>query len=162
MGSAKHPAGIRRLARIAATGFGVGRMPFAPGTFGTLLAIPVYLLTQAWEPGIYVLLVAIMFGIGVWFCRIAVADMGDPDPSAVVWDEVVGYLVTMFLAPADWIWIVLGFVLFRLFDIWKPFPIRYLERRLGGGWGVMVDDVLAGVYAWSVLQVLVWMVAARH
>jgi phosphatidylglycerophosphatase A len=68
----------------------------------------------------------------------------------------------MFLAPAGWVWVVAGFVLFRLFDIWKPFPIRHFERRLSGGWGVMVDDVLAGVYAWSALQLLVWTVAARQ
>jgi phosphatidylglycerophosphatase A len=161
MGDSKHSVVMRRLARFAATGFGVGRIPVAPGTFGTLLAIPVYLMTLAWGSGMYVLLVAVMFVAGVWFCRVAVADLADPDPSAVVWDEIVGYLVTMFLAPPGWVWLVVGFVLFRLFDIWKPFPIRYLERRLGGGWGVMVDDVLAGIYAWSALQLLVWVVAAR-
>lgn len=155
-------AAMRRLARWAATGFGVGRMPVAPGTFGTLLAIPIYLATLSWPPGAYVVLVAVMFAAGVWICRVAVADMGDPDPSAVVWDEIVGYLVAMCLAPAGWGWVVTGFVLFRLFDIWKPFPIRHLERRLAGGWGVMVDDVLAGAYAWSVLQLLAWAVATQR
>jgi phosphatidylglycerophosphatase A len=148
----------RRLARWAAIGFGAGRAPFAPGTFGTLLAVPLYLAVQSWSPAAYAALVAALFGAGVWFCHMAAQDMGEPDPSAVVWDEVVGYLVAMFQAPAGWPWIVGGFLLFRLFDIWKPFPIRRLERRLPGGWGVMVDDVLAGVYAGLVLHGAAWLV----
>jgi phosphatidylglycerophosphatase A len=91
---------------------------------------------------------------------VAVEDLADPDPSAVVWDEIVGYLATMFLAPTGWAWVVVGFALFRLFDIWKPFPIRHFERRLGGGWGVMVDDVLASIYAWLALQLTAWVVGA--
>jgi phosphatidylglycerophosphatase A len=160
MGNSKHSAVIRRLARFAATGFGVGRMPIAPGTFGTLLAIPIYLATLAWPAGAYAILMAVMFAVGVWFCRVAVEDLADPDPSAVVWDEIVGYLATMFLAPTGWAWVVVGFALFRLFDIWKPFPIRHFERRLGGGWGVMVDDVLASIYAWLALQLTAWVVGA--
>jgi phosphatidylglycerophosphatase A len=151
---------IRRLARFAATGFGVGRMPVAPGTFGTLLAIPIYLVVLSWAPGAYALLVGVMFAVGVWFCRVAVEDLADPDPSAVVWDEIVGYLVTMYLAPVGWMWVVGGFALFRLFDIWKPLPIRQIERRLAGGWGVMVDDVMAAVYACAVLQLTAWVVGA--
>ncbi len=156
MGSARHPAAIRRLAHFAATGFGVGRVPVAPGTFGTLLAVPLYLTVQSWPPAAYAALVAALFAAGVWLCQVAAQDLGQPDPSAVVWDEVVGYLVAMFQAPSGWPWIVGGFLLFRLFDIWKPFPIRRLERRLPGGWGVMLDDVLAGVYAGLVLHAAAW------
>lgn len=160
MGNSTHSALMRRIARFAATGFGIGRMPIAPGTFGTLLAIPVYLVALSWPPGAYALLVAVMFAVGVWLCRVAVEDLSDPDPSAVVWDEIVGYLVTMYQAPVGWVWVVAGFALFRLFDIWKPFPIRQIERRLPGGWGVMVDDVMAAAYACAVLQLTAWIIGA--
>ena len=80
------------------------------------------------------------------------------DHPGIVWDEIVGYLITMFLAPAGWAWMALGFVLFRLFDIWKPFPIRQIERRIQGGFGNMLDDALAAICAWAVLQMLARMV----
>lgn len=144
-----------RVATWIATGFGVGRAPVAPGTFGTLLGIPFYLLLNNLSPALYALVVALLFVWGAWICEIAEGQLGQRDHQSIVWDEVVGFLVTMFLAPHDWRWIVIGFLLFRAFDIWKPYPIRALEH-LRGGFGVMADDALAGIYGCVILQTLVW------
>ena len=144
---------VRRLIHFFASGFGAGRAPVAPGTFGTLVAVPIYLLlTTAVGTYLYALVVLALFGFGVWLCRETERDLGTHDAPQIVWDEIVGYLVTMWLAPRGWGWVVLGFFLFRLFDIWKPFPIRALERRIPGGFGIMFDDVLAGLYALGVMQ----------
>jgi len=143
------------LIHFAALGFGAGKVPVAPGTFGTLVAVPIYLSLR--ETGIvaYALTVAAMFVAGVWLCDVTERDLEAHDAPSIVWDEIVGYLVTMFAAPVGWIWVVAGFALFRLFDIAKPFPIRVADRRVRGGFGVMLDDLLAGVYAWIVLNVAV-------
>ncbi len=148
----------RRFVHFLAFGFGSGRSPVAPGTFGTLVGIPAYLLLQPLAIYIYVAVVAAMFGVGVWLCHVTEQDLGTHDHSGIVWDEIVGYLITMFMAPAGWEWVVLGFLLFRLFDIWKPFPIRQIERRIQGGFGNMLDDALAALYAWVVLQAVVRLV----
>jgi len=145
----------RRVVHFLAFGFGSGKAPVAPGTFGTLVGIPAYLLLQPFATYIYVAVVAAMFGVGVWICHVTERDMGVHDHPGIVWDEIVGYLITMFLAPAGWAWMALGFVLFRLFDIWKPFPIRQIERRIQGGFGNMLDDALAAVCAWAALQAVV-------
>jgi phosphatidylglycerophosphatase A len=137
----------RRFIHFLAFGFGAGCVPLAPGTFGTLVAIPIYLLLREAGPVAYATVVLAMFGFGVWCCGVTERDFERQDMSAIVWDEIVGYLVAMFMAPAGWEYVVIGFVLFRVFDIWKPFPIRALERRVPGGLGVMLDDVLAGAYA---------------
>ncbi len=144
--------GMRKLARFLALGFGSGKAPFAPGTFGTLTAIPIYLLLRELTPLLYALVVVAMFVLGVWVCQVTEQDIGEHDHASIVWDEIVGYLITMFMAPVGWVWIVAGFLLFRLFDIWKPFPIRALERRIQGGLGNMLDDVLAAVYALVCIQ----------
>jgi len=148
----------RSIVHFLAFGFGAGKAPAAPGTFGTLVGIPAYLLLQPLTIHIYVAVVAGMFAFGVWLCHVTERDLGVHDHPGIVWDEIVGYLITMFLAPTGWIWLVVGFVLFRLFDIWKPFPIRQIERRIQGGFGNMLDDALAAVYAWLVLQAVVRLV----
>lgn len=140
-----------------AFGLGSGAAPYAPGTFGTLAAIPLYLLLihfLNWP--LYAVVVVVMFLLGIWICNRTERDIGAHDHSGIVWDEFVGFLVTMFYAPAGWLWIVVGFLLFRLFDIWKPFPVRQLERRYRNGFGIMVDDLVAGVYAALVLQAAVY------
>ena len=144
---------VRKIARFLALGFGSGKAPFAPGTFGTLVAIPIYFLLRELAPLTYALIVIAMFALGVWICQITEQDLGEHDHSSIVWDEIVGYLITMFMAPAGWIWIAAGFFLFRLFDIWKPFPIRALQRRIRGGFGNMLDDVLAALYALAFIQI---------
>jgi phosphatidylglycerophosphatase A len=156
--TAKLP-GWRRLVHFLAFGFGAGYLPKAPGTFGTLVAIPLYLLMQPLAGWLYAAIVLALFGAGVWICAQTERDLGVHDHPGIVWDEIVGFLITMFLAPSGWVWIVLGFLLFRIFDIWKPWPIRQIERRIRGGLGNMLDDALAAVYAFVVLQGVVWIVA---
>ncbi len=147
----------RRLIHFAAFGFGAGKVPVAPGTFGTLVAVPIYLLLRETNAAIYVSAVLAMFALGVWLCGVTERDFGKQDMPEIVWDEIVGYLITMFAAPRSWEWVVAGFLLFRLFDIAKPFPIRQLERRVPGGLGIILDDVLAGIYALLVLQVAIFL-----
>jgi phosphatidylglycerophosphatase A len=139
-----------------AFGFGAGLMPRAPGTWGTLAAIPLYLLISnlAWE---YYLFITIMaFFLGVFVCHRVSSEMGIHDYGGIVWDEVVGYFLTMFMVPVHPAWMIIGFCLFRLFDIWKPQPIRYIDRRVKGGLGIMLDDVLAAIPAWIILQLIIW------
>jgi phosphatidylglycerophosphatase A len=140
-----------------AFGLGSGTAPYAPGTFGTAAAIPLYLLMVHWlQWPAYIVAVLALFGFGVWLCERTERDIGVHDHSGIVWDEFVGYFVTMAFVPLAWYWVIAGFFLFRLFDVWKPFPVRQAERRFGGGFGNMVDDLLAGVYANLALQLLVW------
>jgi phosphatidylglycerophosphatase A len=117
-----------------AFGLGAGTVPVAPGTFGT-------------------------FVLGVWLCGRTARELGVHDHPGIVWDEIVGFLVTMTAAPAGWLWIVTGFVAFRFFDILKPWPIHRLDRQLGGGIGIMLDDVVAGIYGALVLRLVHWLFA---
>lgn len=137
---------------FAAFGFGSGCSPKAPGTAGTLMAVPIYLLMQYLSLDIYALLLLVAFIVGVWFCSKASKALGVHDHGGIVWDEFVGFWITMLAAPQGLLWVVYGFLLFRLFDIWKPQPIKFVDRHVHGGFGIMLDDVLAGIYAWLVLQ----------
>lgn len=137
-----------------AFGFGSGLSPKAPGTVGTLAAIPLYLLLAPLPLGWYLLAVLLVAVLGVWLCGESSRRLGVHDHGGIVWDEFAGFLLTMSAAPQGWWWIVLGFALFRLFDIWKPWPVRIADRNVHGGLGIMLDDLLAGVYAWLVLQLL--------
>lgn len=149
------PAGLwRRPIHLLAFGFGAGTAPVAPGTFGTLLGIPLYLLMQSWSLPVYVAACAVLFGFGVIICHITARDLKVHDHAGIVFDEIVGYLVTMIAAPTGWLWVGLGFLLFRLFDIWKPWPIRSADRRISGGFGIMFDDLLAAVYAGVMLWII--------
>jgi phosphatidylglycerophosphatase A len=148
---------LRRLAHFLAFGFGAGKAPVAPGTFGTLVGIAAYLLLQPLSALSYAVTVLALFALGVWLCQVTEQDLKVHDHPGIVWDEIVGYLITMFMAPAGWAWIAVGFLLFRLFDIWKPFPIRQLERRIQGGFGNMLDDALAGLYSLAALQAIVYL-----
>lgn len=139
-----------------ALGFGSGCIPRAPGTMGTIIAIPVYLIIQPLAWPYQLLLVVLLFTAGVWICGYTARALNVPDHPAIVWDEIVGYLVTMLWAPPGWAWVLLGFCLFRLFDIWKPWPIRVLDRRLKGGAGIMLDDVLAGIFSLTILQLIAY------
>ena len=153
------PAAIwRHPLHVCALGFGVGAVPVAPGTFGTLLAVPLYFLMQPLALSWYLAIVAALFIFGVVCCHVTARNLGVHDHPAIVWDEIVGYLVTMTAAPRGWPWIVIGFVLFRFFDIAKPWPVRQVDHRIGGGIGIMLDDVVAALYSALVLQALaaVW------
>lgn len=146
----------RRLIHLLAYGFGAGYAPRAPGTFGTLVAVPLYLALREVDLTYYLATVAALFALGVWICGVTERDLGTDDAPGIVWDEIVGFLIAMIAAPAGWWWIVAGFALFRFFDIVKPFPIRLLDQRVPGGLGVMLDDALAGVYALALLQAAAW------
>jgi phosphatidylglycerophosphatase A len=137
-----------------AFGFGVGTIPFAPGTFGTLIAIPFYLLMQPLAPLAYLAITLLIIAASIWISAKATRDIGIEDHQGMCLDEIVGFIVTMFAVPAGWGWIAAGFVLFRLFDIWKPWPIRLVDRTVHGGFGIILDDVLAGIVSCLILQVL--------
>lgn len=145
------PSLLRDPGHLLALGFGSGLAPRAPGTFGTLAAIPVYLLCAQLPLLAYLLVIAATFVMGVYLCGRTARALGVHDHPGIVWDEVVGYLLTMAFAPPGWQWVVAGFVCFRLFDIWKPWPIRVLDRSVHGGLGIMLDDLLAGLVAGLVL-----------
>jgi phosphatidylglycerophosphatase A len=137
---------------LLAYGFGAGLAPKAPGTAGTLVAIPIYLLL--YQAGTWLYLGGLCFALaaGVFICGYTAAHIGTDDPQGVVWDEITGFLVTMLGLPLGWPWLLGGFLLFRLFDIWKPWPIGWLDRRIKGGAGIMLDDVVAGVFACTLLN----------
>ncbi|KTD31127.1 phosphatidylglycerophosphatase A [Legionella maceachernii] len=137
-------------------GFGSGLMPIAPGTWGSLAAVPLYLLLAGHSLWFYLLFTLAAFILGVWVCDKISRDLGEHDYSGIVWDEVVGYLLTMTMVPVGLIWMILGFLLFRLFDVWKPQPIGFVDERVKGGLGIMLDDLLAAVPAWLIMQLLVW------
>jgi phosphatidylglycerophosphatase A len=142
---------------LLAFGLGSGAVPKAPGTAGTLAAIPLYLLVAPLPGWAYLLLVAVMFLVGVWLCERTSRDLGVHDHGGIVWDEWVGFLFTLWLAPPGWGWLLTGFLLFRLFDILKPWPIGWLDRRVPGGLGIMLDDLVAGLFGFAVIQFLLFL-----
>lgn len=149
------PASVwRNPVHFLAFGLGSGAVPFAPGTFGTLAALVLYLLLPDMGNTTYLLFLLAGFAAGVWICGKTANDIGVHDHGGIVWDEFIGFWLTMFLAPPGLIWLVSGFVLFRLFDIVKPWPIGWVDRHVHGGFGIMIDDVLAGLMAMVCLQLL--------
>ncbi|WP_237055558.1 phosphatidylglycerophosphatase A family protein [Microbulbifer sediminum] len=143
---------LRSPTMLLAFGFGSGLAPKAPGTFGTLMALPFWWLLQHLPPAQYLAVVVVGAVVGCYLCGAASRALGVHDHGGIVWDEMVGYWLTMFLAPAGWGWALYGLVLFRLFDIAKPQPIGWVDRRVHGGVGIMLDDILAAGYAALVLQ----------
>jgi phosphatidylglycerophosphatase A len=137
-----------------AFGFGSGLARFAPGTFGTLVSIPFYLVLARLPASLYAITVAAAFALGVWISNVVSRDLRVHDHGGIVFDEFVGFWITMFLLPAEWPWILAGFAAFRLFDIWKPWPIRWCDRHIEGGFGIMFDDVVAGMFACASLHAL--------
>jgi phosphatidylglycerophosphatase A len=145
---------LRTPAGFLAFGFGAGLASRAPGTMGTLVAVPIAWLLKLLPPVWYGPAVLLLFLAGVYLCGAASAMLGRKDPGGIVWDEMVGFWLTVALVPVTWAWWLAAFALFRLFDILKPWPIRLAERRLGGGLGIMFDDVIAALYAMAVLALL--------
>jgi phosphatidylglycerophosphatase A len=143
----------RNPVHLLAFGFGSGLAPKAPGTAGTAVAVLIYLLLPAMPWPLYLAFLITVFSLGVWVCGKTAEDLGVHDHGGIVWDEFVGYWITMFMAPVGWVWVILGFVLFRLFDILKPWPVKWVDEQVKGGLGIMLDDVLAG--AMAVLYMLV-------
>jgi len=129
---------------FVALGFGAGLASVAPGTFGTLLALPMFWLLSPWLDAIsFLIVLGFMFLAGVWVCDRTGKDLGVPDHQAMVWDEVVAFLLVLFFTPPTPLWQALAFLLFRLFDVLKPGPIGYVDMRFRGGFGVMIDDLVA-------------------
>jgi phosphatidylglycerophosphatase A len=147
----KHPV------HFLALGCGSGCVPKLPGTAGTLVGVLFYLPLQTLFWPIYVGIVLLLFLMGIWLCGKTAKHLGVHDHPAIVWDEIVGYLVTMILVPSGWQWLVAGFALFRLFDIWKPWPIHWIDKKVKGGFGIMLDDVIAGIYALLILQIIAYL-----
>jgi len=135
-------------------GFGAGYAPKLPGTAGTVIGVVLYLPLQYLPWPWYLGLVILLFVAGIGLCGAAAADLGVHDHPGIVWDEIVGYLITMIAAPRGWAWMAMGFVLFRLFDIWKPWPVNVVDERMRDGLGIMVDDAVAGLYGWIILQII--------
>jgi phosphatidylglycerophosphatase A len=142
-----------------ACGFGSGLAPRAQGTFGSLAAILPWLLLRHLSLPLYLLVIVVGFLIGVWACDVAGNAVGVDDHRSLVWDEFIGQWIALLPAlVAPWWAVIVGFGLFRLFDVWKPWPIRWFDRHLKGGLGVMIDDVIAGVFAavvlWTILRLI--------
>jgi phosphatidylglycerophosphatase A len=149
-----NPRALRNWRHWLAFGLGSGLAKFAPGTLGTLVAIPLYLLLAQLPAWLYAVVVLAAFALGVWVCTTVSRDLGVHDHGGIVWDEFVGYWITMFMMPASWTWVLAGFALFRLFDIWKPWPIRWFDANVHGGLGIMLDDAVAAVAAGAVLHAI--------
>ncbi len=147
----------RRPHHWIAYGLGAGLSPWAPGTLGTVAAVPLYLLLEPLSAGAYLGVLLVLVLVGLWACDRTARELAQQDPGAIVWDEVLGFLVTMIAAPPGWIWILAGFVLFRAFDILKPWPIGPLDQRVHGGLGIILDDLVAGAMAWGLLQAAAWL-----
>lgn len=145
------PTELKDPVVFVAMGLGSGLSPIAPGTAGTLLTVPLVYFLQQQSFLIYVLVTLFVLATGSWICAYAAKKLKVHDHSGIVYDEVAGFLITMMLVPAGWYWMLAGFVLFRFFDAVKPWPISWLDKNIHGGFGIMVDDVLAGVISLSLL-----------
>jgi len=139
---------LKNPIHFLALGFGSGLAPKAPGTFGTLAAIPLILLLAPISLKWLAIIIVVMSIAGFYICGKAAKDAGVHDHGAIVWDEIVGLMITLFAFPLTWQTLLTGFVLFRFFDILKPWPISYLDKNCTGGFGIMIDDIVAGFAAW--------------
>jgi len=138
---------LRHPVHCLALGFGAGLAPKAPGTAGTLVAVVPALLLKSWPLAVQAAVVGVAFALGVWICGESARRLQAHDHPAIVWDEIVGFLAVSLVLPLELRWWAAGFVFFRFFDIVKPWPIRDLDHRLGGGIGIMLDDLVAAAFA---------------
>jgi len=145
----KHPV------HFCSLGFGSGLALKAPGTWGTVAAMPLAWLLAQLPIALHLGLIALAFIFGVWCCQQTADKLVMKDPSSIVWDEFVGLWITLVFVPWERAWPLLGFVVFRVFDIFKPWPIGYLDKKLSGGLGIMLDDVIAGLFACLTLQAII-------
>lgn len=154
-----HDVSLNRIALktptgLLAFGFGSGLSPFAPGTMGTIVAIPFAIALKNLDSFEFWLILAATFLLGVWLCGRVSTKLGVHDHGGIVWDEMVGYWLTVAFIPLQWQWLLAAFLLFRVFDIFKPWPIRQLDESVSGGFGIMIDDVLAAIYSMAVLALV--------
>ncbi len=148
------PRILREPVHLIAFGFGAGLSPYAPGTCGTLVGVLFVLLMASLSLPVQLALVTAAFLLGIYVCGESARRLGVHDHGGIVWDEVTGYAITMLAVPQEPVWLVAGFALFRFFDIVKPWPIREADHSLQGGLGIMLDDVLAGIFAGAILYVI--------
>ncbi len=134
-------------AHFFALGFGSGLAPKAPGTFGTLVGLPLFWLISSYALHIQLLIITALFLVGIYLCDVTGKALGVSDHGGIVWDEIVAIMLVLTVTPQHWAGWIVAFLLFRLFDIWKPFPIRQFDAKLKNGFGVMFDDLLAAIYA---------------
>ena len=137
-------------------GFGSGLAPKAPGTFGTLVGFSLFWLISGYTLGVQLIIIAALFIIGIYFCDKTGKALGVADHGAIVWDEIVAMMLVLAFTPNGIVYWLVAFLLFRLFDIWKPYPICYADAKLKNGFGVMLDDLLAAIYAILVMKFIVW------
>ena len=145
---------LRSPTLMLAFGFGSGLSPKAPGTMGTLAAIPLWWLLAQLPLASYLMVVLVSAIVGIYICGAAAKTLGVHDHGGIVWDEFVGFWIAMAALPVTWTSVILGFVLFRLFDILKPWPISWLDKKVSGGFGIMIDDVIAGLAAAAIISLL--------
>ena len=150
---------LSKPSHLLALGFGSGLARPAPGTWGTLAAVPFYLLMSGLPWFWYLAITLVACVVGVWACGSCADDVGVHDHSAIVWDEFAGFFITMALVPVTVTNVVLGFALFRFFDIVKPWPIRVLDQKVHGGLGIMLDDIVAGLFALASLHLVIYLIS---
>jgi len=141
-------------------GFGSGLASKAPGTFGTLVGFPLFWLIFNYSFGVQLIIITALFLLGVYFCDVAGKALGVADHGGIVWDEIVAMMLVLTVTPPYWLSWLVAFLLFRLFDIWKPFPIKQFDAKLKNGFGVMFDDLLAAIYAIISLKLILWAITA--
>ena len=151
---------LQRPAHFFALGFGTGLSKIAPGTLGTLVALPLFAILMQAPELVHYTTILVLFVLGIPLCEVAGKNLGVSDHGSIVWDEIVAMLLVLEFTPLAWQWWVVAFLLFRLFDIWKPFPIRQCDAKLKGGFGVMFDDLLAAIYAIITLKALQWLMTS--
>ena len=156
-GSKEHPPfrdlALKTPAGFIASGFGSGLSPVAPGTAGTVAAIPLALALVQLPFAGFIAFIVFAFALGVHVSDVTGRRLGQEDPGGIVWDEMVGFWIAIALIPVDWLWWLAAFFVFRAFDIFKPWPVNLADRRLHGGLGIMLDDVIAGFYTLAVLWI---------
>ncbi|MDI1310051.1 MAG: phosphatidylglycerophosphatase A [Methylotenera sp.] len=150
---------LQHPAHFFGLGFGSGLVPKAPGTLGTIVGLPLYFIIAPFSLVLQLSIISVLFLIGIYFCDVTGKALGVSDHGGIVWDEIVAMMLVLAFTPNQWQWWLVAFLLFRLFDIWKPFPIRQFDAKLKNGFGVMFDDLLAAVYAIISLQGLLWAIS---
>ena len=154
--AATPPSVWRNPIHFLSFGFGSGAIPIAPGTFGTLGGVLIYLVLPSMSAGLYILFLILAFLLGMWLCGKTSSDLGIHDHPGIVFDEFVGLWITYFMVPEGLQWLICGFCFFRVFDILKPWPIQWVDKNINGGLGIMLDDVLAGIIACLCIKGIAW------
>jgi phosphatidylglycerophosphatase A len=148
---------VSHPAHFFGLGFGSGLAPKAPGTFGTIVGLPLFWLISGYAFTTQLMIIAALFIIGIYFCDVTGKALGVVDHGGIVWDEIVAMMLVLAFLPQHWLNYLNAFALFRLFDIWKPFPIRQFDAKLKNGFGVMFDDLLAAIYAIGAYKALTFL-----